>query len=350
MNNITSPRNIFTFAVIAASLLFNTAIRGNMGNSRPVTIAFGSCSYQNDPQPVWATIAKHKPDVFIHTGDTVYADTLNAKSKKAAYDKMNREPHFKEFRKRFKFIGTWDDHDYGMNDMGAEYRQKDISQRVYLDFLGEPADSERRKTPGVYDVYWLKKNQLNIQVILLDVRYFRSKPIKAVDKPFGYESSNNPQKTILGKSQWQWLEHQLRQPADIRLLVSGFQVLPVDHHGERWDVFSHERLRLFKLIRLTAANGVIFISGDRHYAEIARLDYFDYPLYEITSSALNQAWKKGPQKQKNRYRIKAAAVFNFGMLKIYKIGNYVAIHAQIRGVDNSKVMQQTIRLSDLQFK
>lgn len=40
-------------------------------------------------------------------------------------------------------IGTWDDHDYGLNDAGKEFSRKVTNQRLLLDFLGEPQDSPR---------------------------------------------------------------------------------------------------------------------------------------------------------------------------------------------------------------
>ena len=43
----------------------------------------------------------------------------------------------------YQIIGTWDDHDYGLNDAGKEYDGKDFSQQLMLDFLDEPSDSLR---------------------------------------------------------------------------------------------------------------------------------------------------------------------------------------------------------------
>lgn len=35
-------------------------------------------------------------------------------------------------------IGVWDDHDYGKNDAGGEFKGKDVSRDVFLDFIDEP--------------------------------------------------------------------------------------------------------------------------------------------------------------------------------------------------------------------
>lgn len=40
-------------------------------------------------------------------------------------------------------IGTWDDHDYGLNDAGKEFGGKITNQKLLLDFLDEPQDSPR---------------------------------------------------------------------------------------------------------------------------------------------------------------------------------------------------------------
>jgi hypothetical protein len=43
----------------------------------------------------------------------------------------------------------------------------------------------------------------------------------------------------------------LRQPADVRVIVSSIQVLPDDHRFEKWGNFPAERRRLLALIRAT---------------------------------------------------------------------------------------------------
>src|SRR6266576_6390079 len=55
-----------------------------------------------------------------------------------------------------------------------------------------------------------------------------------------------------------------------------------------------EKQRMLDLLKRTKANGVLFISGDRHWAELSRLDRpGDYPLYDLTSSALTETHRRG---------------------------------------------------------
>ena len=48
-----------------------------------------------------------------------------------------------------------------------------------------------------------------------------------------------------------------------RLIASSIQVVAEDHGWEKWMNLPHERERLYRLIRETGAEGMVFLSGDR---------------------------------------------------------------------------------------
>src|SRR3546814_10905031 len=104
-------------------------------------IAFRSCARQNRPQPIWTPIADHRPDLFVFLGDTVYGDTEDMEILRRAYAVLGAEPGFRRLRATASVVGTWDDHDYGRNNAGAEYPMKRQSKQVFLDFFGEPQNS-----------------------------------------------------------------------------------------------------------------------------------------------------------------------------------------------------------------
>ena len=73
-----------------------------------------------------------------------------------------------------KVLGVWDDHDYGINDGGAEFARKDEMRDVFLDFVDEPLDSPRRldKYSPIHQDYLIRsENNFKTHVILLDNRY-----------------------------------------------------------------------------------------------------------------------------------------------------------------------------------
>ncbi|MEO5672509.1 MAG: alkaline phosphatase D family protein, partial [Ramlibacter sp.] len=111
----------------------------------------------------------------------------------------------------------------------------------------------------------------------------------------------DPAKTMLGDEQWRWLETQLQVPAQVRLIVSGIQVVTDGHGWERWGNFPLERQRLYHLIASTAAKGVVFLSGDRHIGALYRETAgAPYPLYEMTSSGITHPWRDAAEAGPNR--------------------------------------------------
>ena len=94
----------------------------------------------------------------------------------------------------------------------------------------------------------------------------------------------------LGEEQWAWLEAELRKPAKLRLLVSGYQYfLPDDSVFESWEKFPKAQRRLLNLIQETEAEGVVFIAGDQHYSEVSRVrDAIGYDAIEIMFCGINQ--------------------------------------------------------------
>ncbi|KAK2988156.1 hypothetical protein RJ640_020638, partial [Escallonia rubra] len=298
--------------VIAVGAVLKAACTTTASDEAPVSrIAFGSCANQSAPQPIWDAIIKFNPQVFIWLGDNIYGDikrpfSLFGKQRtigpwknvprfapssehemQSKYVEAKTNPGYSRLKDKAKVIGTWDDHDYGLNDAGKEFGGKITNQRLLLDFLDEPQDSPRRKQAGVYTSYTYGPVGRQVKVILLDTRYHRD-----------HLSSDG---SILGTSQWTWLEKELKGPASaLTIIGSSIQVIsnlsattgPL-FYLESWGRFPKERSRLFQLISDSKRDGVFFISGDVHFGEISRYDCATgYPLYDITASGLTQAIEK----------------------------------------------------------
>ena len=332
-------------------------------------IAFGSCCKQDKPAPIWDSIAAQKPERFLFIGDNIYGDSEDMEVLKAKWKLLTDMPGFQKLKATCPILATWDDHDYGVNDGGLEYPKRKESQQLFLDVFGEPADSARRKRGGVYDANIVGPPGKQVQFILLDTRYHRS-PLAKVKQEAEegeglrgtYGPSDDPKATMLGEEQWKWLAEQLRNPAEVRIIASSVQVVADEHGSEKWGNFPKERERLFKMIGESKAKGVVLISGDRHLAEISRLEPSsklgtEYPLYDITSSSLNQPsgnftstgarWKN----EVNRYRI-GLEFFetNFGMITIDWAQADPLLRLQVRDEKGNVVLQQRVRLSELSAK
>lgn len=325
---------------------------------RPLTrIALGSCLDQRLPQPVWRTILAANPDLFIHLGDNVYADTLIPAEMAEAYRSLWGQADYQALRRNVPVMACWDDHDYGWSDAGAGYLMKEPSRALFCDFFGEPADSPRRRQPGgTYSARAFGPPGRRVRVIMLDGRWDRTpQPIAAWGDrarrdaaQMGYLDSHRADRgRLLGEAQWRWLDHELRKPAALRIIACGTRILAEETGYEAWASFPSERRRLFEVIRRTEARGVLLVSGDPHIAEVSRLagPYVPYPLWELTASALNQP---GDIAQRNERRVLGPwGEPNFGLIEIDWMPADPLIRFEVRGADGRRALRQVIPLGDL---
>ncbi len=304
-------------------------------------IAFGSCNRQDEPQPLWEPIISHNSDLFIWLGDNIYGDTDSMAVMKEKYELQNSIPAYQKLKAKTPIVGIWDDHDFGKNDAGNEYPYKDESRDLMYDFLDVPAESPLRDKKGGYGAYSYGPEGKRVKVILLDARYFRD--------TIGMENRTyipNETGTILGDTQWKWLEDELKNnDAQVTIIGSGIQVLPKDHQFEKWANFPYEREKLLNLIGTYQTNGVVLLSGDRHIAEISKMEVpgIDHPVYEVTSSGLTHTWREYKD-EPNQYRTgDLIAKLNFGMLYLDWQEDGVEVKMEVRGVMDSLYLEETFK-------
>ena len=331
----------------------------------PQRIAFGSCAEGAVPQPIWEAVLAADPDLFIFLGDNIYGDTRDPAVLSAKYAQFAAQPGFRRLCDRVPVLATWDYHDYGEDDAGAEYPMKEVSQRIFCDFWGEPSDSLRRTRDGIYDAVEFSAGGRRLQVLLPDLRFNRT-PIRMLDLggkkyddwtveleragrkvPGPYERNPDLQATMLGARQWQWLESQLARPADLRVFASSLQVVADFPGWEAWINYAEDHQRLLQAIRSQRANGLLCLSGDTHYAEFSCLrTNVPYPLWDFTSSGLTETWPVLPP---NSRRVgEAWREPNFGLLQIdWSDPAAVRVTAQVRDVTSAVRIEQQLDTREL---
>ncbi|WP_158976154.1 alkaline phosphatase D family protein [Cellulophaga sp. L1A9] len=281
------------------------------------TIAFGSCNKSAIPNLLWDDILNTNPDVWIWGGDNVYADTNDMQELQQFYESQDSVLGYQKLRTQVPVIGTWDDHDYGLNDGGVEYIFKKESQQVFLDFFKVAKDSPRRTQEGVYAAHTYDTPKGSVKVLVLDTRYFRTALTKDTVTKKRTKPNSYGEGTVLGKAQWAWLEDELNtSTADFNILVSSIQVLSNEHGFETWGNFPHEVDKLEKLIATSKAEGVVVLSGDRHISEFSKttIEGVAYPLIDFTSSGLTHVYSSYSG-EPNPYRVgEVVSVVSFGTL------------------------------------
>ncbi len=270
------------------------------GDTTLTRIAFGSCNHQSRSQHMWAQIAAQNPQMFLFIGDNNYGDQYwkgdaSLETLRSAYQLQADTPELVEFRANIPMMVTWDDHDFGFNDGGANFAFRGWSETIFETFWN--STDEVRSRPGIYESRMFGADGQRTQIIMLDTRYFRSDfeaiPYQAARPPLGpYVPSNDASKTMLGDAQWEWLEAQLAKPADLRIVVSSIQVLTDAHNYEAWESLPLERERLYAMLAGREESGMVMLSGDRHAGGV----YSETPaggteaFWELTSSSLNYSF------------------------------------------------------------
>lgn len=308
-------------------------------------IAFGSCSHQDDSLQMWDEILAQHPQLWIWGGDNIYGDSHDMAVLHAKYQQQKMNPQYRALMKACRITGTWDDHDYGVNDGGRFFSKRQESKALLLSFLEVPAYDEVRTHAGVYSAYTYGEGAHQVKVINLDTRTFRDTVYKE-DVPEGWRYVPNKDGDILGEAQWAWLKNQLEDSTvAVHLINSSIQVVSEEHRFEKWANFPQARKRLLDLIASSKAQGVVILSGDRHMAELSKISWpgMAYPLYDFTASGLTHTWD-GPHPEANRHRVAGMAVAkNFGLITIDWSAKTPVLTLAARGHEGAVFFTETVR-------
>ncbi len=337
LKSLTALISLITIAILGAQLYSTRTVApsGDQTDPNPAKpgvfrIAFGACNKQVKPNYMWKAILNCRPSLWIWLGDSIDGATEDMEYLKRQYEIQKQKPEYQQFRQRCPIIGTWDDNDYGMKNGTRHYAKKTESRHLYLDFIDEPKDSPRRKQHGIYASYLYGDPGRRIRVILLDLRYKADGPGRNSD--------------LLGEAQWEWLEKELKDSKDdVVLLGSSLQLLSSEHPYEHWGNYPKSRDRILRLLVDARPKLAVIMSGDRHLAEISRMDNssLPYPLYEVTSSGLTHHvdffyhLRTLFSPEKNQYRV-GTQFFDksFGVIDIDYASGLPAVSLQIRDQEN----------------
>ncbi|MDG1113142.1 MAG: alkaline phosphatase D family protein [Pseudomonadales bacterium] len=290
----------FTTTLIGAGILSFCSLNAAQAvqllptpTNRLQTIAIGSCLDAAKSLAILDVITEARPDVFIFGGDNVYAadesDDPALASLQAAYQALAHAPKFQKLARNIPILATWDDHDYGLNDAGADFAYQAQSERLFESFWQIASEDPSASRPGIYRAVMIGEGAQRVQIVLLDTRFFRT----ALKTPWipplvgRYIPTDDPKQSMLGAAQWQWLTETLAEPAALRILVSSVQVLADGHQWEAWRMLPREQQRLLELLATTTGETII-VSGDRHLAALYQAQAGEaQSVLELTTSSLN---------------------------------------------------------------
>ncbi|MFT7671246.1 MAG: alkaline phosphatase D [Planctomycetota bacterium] len=245
----------------------------------PVRIAFGSCADEDQATgEVWEQIALAQSDAIVLMGDTPYIDSTDLKRQRQRYQEFAAHPPMAKVLHSTPWYGTWDDHDFGQDGATGKLKGKQGARQVFMEYHANPLYGEEDE--GVY----MSFRRGPVETYVLDTRWF------ANTSPSIFDAS---QPTLLGASQWAWLEAGLRNSnAPVKVIVSGMiyndAVRP--KKPDHWGAYPAERRALFELIGRHQIRGVVLVSGDIHRSRVIRHATeatAGYDILELISSPMH---------------------------------------------------------------
>lgn len=283
------------------------------------SVAFGSCNYINEEAldrpgkgygngyQIFESIHAKKPNIMIWGGDNLYLREADWDSKTGIYHRYTHSRSIKEMQPLLastQHFAIWDDHDFGPNDGDRSFYFKYETQNAFKDFWANKTygtDSSQKE--GIYSTF----NWGDVQFFLLDDRFFKSPN----DRLTG-------ERTILGNTQLEWLIDALSSSnASFKVIVIGGQVLNTAAKYENYETYPKEKQRLLSEIESNKIKGVLFLSGDRHFTELSKLNRENtYPLYDWTVSPLTSGVGNSYKNEINSNRVEGSlfAQNDFGIL------------------------------------
>lgn len=306
---------------------------------------FGSCAYINDPKyprgedggeyEIYTAIAAEHPAFMLWLGDNVYyrhGDWTSEELMRARFrtDRWRLESWWPVFAGAANYA-IWDDHDFGPNNSESNFPLRDTALKVFRSVWPGGAYGQEAIEGAFYRFSWE-----DVDFFMLDDRYYRGGGV------------------MYGRAQMEWLRQGLSaSQASFKVIVGGSQMLNPFVSDEAWAEYPQERQDFLDWLKFAQIPGVVFLSGDRHSAELMRVD-IGYPLYDFTSSPLNSSLhKQSAQELANPFRVPGTSFDqkrNYGVARVSgPVGDRMLIF-ECRDSAGERIWSQVIRQRELRFQ
>ncbi len=307
--------------------------------SSALRFAICSCMDHKLHQPeIWKNLILQKPQMILFTGDQVYVDRdlpVNGVTpahlwKKFCDARATLEIYFS--KTLIPIIGTWDDHDFGVNDGNSiNFPLIKESQNNFLSFMAQKESYCRAliRGPGISSAFKFGPQLF----ILTDGRSFRK------------EADSRDRFAHWGEAQEKWMLDLIRNHQGSTWLVNGSQIFPSFLRRESMSAHHPVQFQGLLLELKSMPSKVVFITGDIHYSEISQIESSDigYKTYELTSSSVHS---KGLPVSTgfifNSRRIASAGERNYIMVDAKAIGRGLQFEATSRSASGHILFQKKL--------
>ena len=287
-----------------------------------LAFAIGSCLYVNDkpydrPGEPYGTspeilesIAAKDPDLMIWMGDNVYyrePDFYSVPRMDYRYADARDTPELQPLLAGAVNLAIWDDHDYGPNNSDRTYRMREEALMIFKRYWLNPGYGIM-DAPGAFTRYLYQ----DVEFFLMDDRFYRA-PNDLKDESKAY----------FGEKQLRWLmDAVVNSEASFKIIVNGNQSTNRKLDHESFANYRMEFEKFMQFLKVQQIEGVLFLSGDLHYAQLLKTERPGlYPIYEYTSSPLTAGVFEVAESESsydNPQHVEGTLVmdYNFGLIKV----------------------------------
>ena len=315
-------------------------------------VAVGSCAYLNDrfsrPGPPWGAdygifdaIAAKAPELMLWMGDNVYfrePEWTSLEGMSSRYRAYRAAPALRKLLRSAAHLAVWDDHDFGPDNSDGSFPMKGAALEAFKRYWANPSYG----LPGVPGIFGLA-TWGDVDFFLLDNRFQRY--------PNRYPQT--PDKAMFGRAQLEWLKQALvASHATFKVVVAGGQFWNARNRYETFFSYPAESRALAEWLVEQRIEGVLFLSGDRHFAELLRRERpGTYPLYEFTSSPLTaRPFRNLPAEERENPEVVPDTIVterNFGMLRFAGARGDRSVTLEAYAADGRLLWQRRIGAAEL---
>jgi alkaline phosphatase D len=218
-------------------------------------VLFASCAGTGSTSPVFTAMREQDADLFVHMGDIHYEDIGRNEVERfrRAYLAVHGSAPQSALFRSVPVAYTWDDHDFGPNDSDRTSPSREAALEAYRRFVPHyPLAADPGAT--IHQSFTVGR----VVFLVTDCRAGRS-PRRAPE----------PERTMLGREQLEWLLAQLDEARTAPLVVWVNSVPWITKRDEStregWAPFARERERIADhVVRLGLVEKLVMLSGDAH--------------------------------------------------------------------------------------
>ena len=247
-------------------------------------------------------------DAVLHLGDYIYEyeaggysagivdreneptnEIISLEDYRLRYSHYRLDDDLRALHQQYPFINVWDDHE-SANDSYVDGAQnhspgteglwsdrKSNATQAYHEWL-----PIRSPVPGDLQIY-RKINYGDLMTLyMLDTR------LQGRSEQGG--SSSDPNRTILGQTQFSWLTNELKSSTSKwnvlgqQVMIAPLEVFGAALNDDQWDGYDYERNRLYDSIINNTVNNIVVLTGDIHTSWVNDIPLSNYDASNCTGS------------------------------------------------------------------